>query len=53
MEYSIIVIGVVLLAFLLQMHFRFKKIEMKLIELDMRLETVESERTESSSRRKQ
>ena len=46
MEYPIIGIGIILFAFLLQMHFRFKKIEMKLIELDMRLDTIERERAQ-------
>ena len=49
MDYRLIGIGVVLLAYLLQMHFRFKKIEIKLIELDMRLTTIEHERSQESS----
>ncbi len=46
---SIIVLGAILLVFYFQLHFRLKKIEEKLIDLTMRIDSLEMDRTSASS----
>jgi hypothetical protein len=44
MDYGLIGLAVCGIAFFLQLHFRLKKIELKLISLDLRLDSLERDR---------
>jgi hypothetical protein len=48
MDYGLIGLAIIGLIFFLQLHFRLKKIELKLISLDLRLDSLERDRAVSS-----
>ena len=46
---SIAIVAVIAAIFIIQLQFRLKKIEMKMIDLDMRIDSLEANRRESPS----
>jgi hypothetical protein len=48
MDYGLIGLAIIGLIFFLQLHFRLKKIELRLISLDLRLDSLERDRAVSS-----
>jgi hypothetical protein len=44
MDFGLVGIAIVGIVFFLQLHFRLKKIELKLISLDLRIDSLESDR---------
>lgn len=45
---SIAIVALIAAIFIIQLQFKLKKIEMKLIDLEMRIDSLELERTKAS-----
>jgi hypothetical protein len=52
MDYGLIGLTIVGIVFFLQLHFRLKKIELKLISLDLRLDSLERDRAATADEAK-